>query len=275
MAAPTTDVAGKKKKKKASSRGHNRFVGVRQRPSGRWVAEIKDSLQKVRLWLGTFDTAEEAARAYDNAARALRGVNARTNFESPPQSAPTAKQNGGTLAGRLAVEKMEPFSFEAVCGGSASDGFLGALKAKLHDGKGSRVRALSAASFQFPPLFSPPPNPTDHVVDRTGFGQWHDPPPQAAPAKTSVIWSNEQLVDWGTNGASTQMNYHGSDRNNCSFASTWPASVSEIRGVWPLDQPQFVGCDEEDGVWGTGGDGSANINSSNWDPLLYMSSVFG
>ncbi|KAF8380328.1 hypothetical protein HHK36_027812 [Tetracentron sinense] len=57
-----------------------RFVGVRQRPSGRWVAEIKDSSQRVRLWLGTFDTPEEAARAYDEAARALRGENARTNF---------------------------------------------------------------------------------------------------------------------------------------------------------------------------------------------------
>ncbi|GFY92620.1 related to AP2 11 [Actinidia rufa] len=57
-----------------------RFVGVRQRPSGRWVAEIKDSSQRVRLWLGTYDTPEEAARAYDEAARALRGKNARTNF---------------------------------------------------------------------------------------------------------------------------------------------------------------------------------------------------
>uniref|UniRef100_A0A7N0SZP3 AP2/ERF domain-containing protein n=1 Tax=Kalanchoe fedtschenkoi TaxID=63787 RepID=A0A7N0SZP3_KALFE len=57
-----------------------RFVGVRQRPSGRWVAEIKDSCQRVRLWLGTYDTPEEAARAYDEAARALRGENARTNY---------------------------------------------------------------------------------------------------------------------------------------------------------------------------------------------------
>ncbi|KAH7291026.1 hypothetical protein KP509_30G073800 [Ceratopteris richardii] len=57
-----------------------RFVGVRQRPSGRWVAEIKDTTHKIRLWLGTFDTAEEAARAYDEAAWLLRGSNARTNF---------------------------------------------------------------------------------------------------------------------------------------------------------------------------------------------------
>lgn len=61
---------------------NRKFVGVRQRPSGRWVAEIKDSSQRVRLWLGTYDTPEEAARAYDEAARALRGENARTNFSS-------------------------------------------------------------------------------------------------------------------------------------------------------------------------------------------------
>ncbi|PUZ38007.1 hypothetical protein GQ55_9G162500 [Panicum hallii var. hallii] len=64
----------------AAQRGRKRFVGVRQRPSGRWVAEIKDTIQKIRVWLGTFDTAEEAARAYDEAACLLRGSNTRTNF---------------------------------------------------------------------------------------------------------------------------------------------------------------------------------------------------
>ncbi|CAN6282266.1 unnamed protein product [Urochloa humidicola] len=69
-------------------RGRKRFVGVRQRPSGRWVAEIKDTIQKIRVWLGTFDTAEEAARAYDEAACLLRGSNTRTNFW--PRAAPAA-----------------------------------------------------------------------------------------------------------------------------------------------------------------------------------------
>lgn len=67
-------------------RARKRFVGVRQRPSGRWVAEIKDTIQKIRVWLGTFDTAEEAARAYDEAACLLRGANTRTNFW--PNSSP-------------------------------------------------------------------------------------------------------------------------------------------------------------------------------------------
>ncbi|KAF7052698.1 hypothetical protein CFC21_060763 [Triticum aestivum] len=75
-----------------------RFVGVRQRPSGRWVAEIKDTIQKIRVWLGTFDTAEEAARAYDEAACLLRGANTRTNFW-PRAAAPAATSDGHGGAG--------------------------------------------------------------------------------------------------------------------------------------------------------------------------------
>ncbi|KAL6195023.1 hypothetical protein ACLB2K_030645 [Fragaria x ananassa] len=70
------------KLKQRSSNTRCKFVGVRQRPSGKWVAEIKDTTKKIRMWLGTFETAEEAARAYDEAACLLRGSNTRTNFTS-------------------------------------------------------------------------------------------------------------------------------------------------------------------------------------------------
>ncbi|XP_028764857.1 ethylene-responsive transcription factor 1-like [Neltuma alba] len=228
MKTPSNETKGRAKK--SSSRGHHRFVGVRQRPSGRWVAEIKDSLQKVRLWLGTFDTAEDAARAYDSAARALRGANARTNFELPDQSA--ASGCGGFS---YAPENMEPFSFEDVPeAGADSDGLVGALRAKLFD-DGTKTSSNPTSIIGY--------NATSSSTTRNHPNNTEISIPSNPPKAKRVIVSD--TVDPGTttmrsmslgwsNDAAYGLPWQSQETNQGSESGLLDDAVRGSTGSWPF-----------------------------------------
>ncbi|KAG9141849.1 hypothetical protein Leryth_013965 [Lithospermum erythrorhizon] len=64
----------------ADERIKKKYRGVHQQKSGRWGAVIRDGIKTKSIWLGTYHTAEEAARAYDRASFRLKGTKASLNF---------------------------------------------------------------------------------------------------------------------------------------------------------------------------------------------------